>query len=92
MTDLITILRCFLSFKIVVKSQFVIVFKIILPRPKDGCRVTHALMGLVVRPARDPIHLNCAEIYQPILHFVDLSLLDNMVCIMIAVYLDVSVV
>ncbi len=43
---------------------------------------------------RDPIHLtrNCAGIYPPIFHFANISLLDNMVCIMIAVYLDVSVV
>ena len=39
---------------------------------------------------RDPIHLNCAGIYQPILHFANLSLLDNMVCTTIAVHLDVK--
>ncbi len=41
---------------------------------------------------RDPIHLSCAGIDPPILHFGNLSLLDNMVYIMIAVYLDVSAV
>jgi hypothetical protein len=35
-TDLNTILRCFRSFKKVVTSQNVIVFKISFPRPKNG--------------------------------------------------------
>ena len=35
-TDLITILRCFLSFKTVVTSPNIIVFKIKISRPKNG--------------------------------------------------------
>ncbi len=37
---------------------------------------------------RDPTHFNWAEIHPPIFHLVNLSFLDNMVCIMIGVYLD----
>ncbi len=45
-TDLLTILRCFLSFKTVVKSQFLLVFKIYFFQQKMDIRVTDAFMGL----------------------------------------------
>ena len=46
-TDLITIERCFLSFKTVVTSRNIIVFKINLSMPKTAIRVVHALWYLV---------------------------------------------
>ncbi len=46
-TDLITILRCFLSFKTVVTSRNIIVFKIKIPSQKTVIRVVHVLWYLV---------------------------------------------
>jgi hypothetical protein len=48
-TDLITILRCFLSFKTVVTSRNIIVFKIKISLPKNG-HPSHA-RSLVPRAA-----------------------------------------
>ncbi len=65
-TDLITILRCFLSFKTVVMSRNIIAFKIKFPRPKTGypsrarSLVPRAASGpepsLLSRPPPHPIH------------------------------------
>ncbi len=46
-TDLITILRCFLSFKTVLTSRNIIVFKIFCTGKKTAIRVVHALWYLV---------------------------------------------
>ncbi len=45
--DLITILRCFLSFKTVVMSRNIIVFRITVPDQKAAIRVVHASKYLV---------------------------------------------
>ncbi len=46
-TDLITILRCFLSIKTVVTSRNIIIFKIFFSGPKMTIRVVHGLCYLV---------------------------------------------
>ncbi len=46
-TDLITILRCFLSFKTVCTTRNIIVFKIFFRQKKTAIRVVHALWYLV---------------------------------------------
>jgi hypothetical protein len=46
-TDLLTILRCFLSFRTVVTSRNIIMFKIKFPGQKTAIRVMHALKYLV---------------------------------------------
>jgi hypothetical protein len=52
---MLTILRCVLSFKTVVISRNIIVFKIKISRPKKAIRVVHALWYLV--PLADIIYM-----------------------------------
>jgi hypothetical protein len=65
-TDLITILRCFLSFKTVVTSRNIIVFKIKFSRPKNGYPShAHSLVPRAASwppaPRRDQTPLSCSE-------------------------------
>ncbi len=60
-TDLITILRCLLSFKTVVTIRNIIVFKKNIPGQKTAIRVVHALHYLVPLAATT-LHLDQSEL------------------------------